>query len=142
MGEPAHKVLLALRKGQSDDGVAGWLEHLGYRVMHANDGATALLLAHREQPDVAVVDAELPILNGFQFTAALQGDGNGSAPRCPVVLLVPDGQAATVARGCGVGADLVLPRNLSRSDLQLALERILGAAGRRPAAEAPHPVPH
>jgi CheY-like chemotaxis protein len=41
------------------------LEHKGYHILEASDGAQAVEVASRERPDVVLMDLSLPVLDGF-----------------------------------------------------------------------------
>lgn len=50
------------------------LEHLGYVVIEAEDGAQAVEIALREQPDIILMDLILPVMNGLEATALIRND--------------------------------------------------------------------
>jgi two-component system OmpR family response regulator len=50
------------------------LPEAGYEVLAAEDGATALQLAHEHQPDLLLLDALLPDMSGYDVTRALQAE--------------------------------------------------------------------
>jgi two-component system, cell cycle response regulator DivK len=50
------------------------LEHLGYLVIEAADGAQAVEIALREQPDIILMDLTLPVMNGLEATALIRND--------------------------------------------------------------------
>lgn len=50
------------------------LEHLGYVVIEAADGAQAVEIALREQPDIILMDLTLPVMNGLEATALIRND--------------------------------------------------------------------
>ena len=50
------------------------LEHLGYVVIEAGDGAQAVEIALREQPDIILMDLTLPVMNGLEATALIRND--------------------------------------------------------------------
>lgn len=50
------------------------LEHLGYVVIEAGDGAQAVEIALREQPDIILMDLILPVMNGLEATALIRND--------------------------------------------------------------------
>ncbi len=41
------------------------LEHKGYHILEASDGAQAVRVAERERPEVVLMDLNLPVLDGF-----------------------------------------------------------------------------
>ena len=48
------------------------LERLGYTVLEADDGETALRLAASAQPNLIVTDLGLPVMNGLEFVQQLR----------------------------------------------------------------------
>jgi len=56
------------------------LQAEGYNVVgEAGDGATALREFQRLQPDVVLLDIQLPDMDGFEVTRRLAASGNGAA---------------------------------------------------------------
>lgn len=41
------------------------LEKYGYQVIHARDGKTGISLAHRNKPDLILLDIQLPVMDGY-----------------------------------------------------------------------------
>jgi two-component system, cell cycle response regulator DivK len=50
------------------------LERSGYEVIVAEDGETAIALAHSEQLQLILMDISLPGINGWEATQLLRGD--------------------------------------------------------------------
>ena len=44
------------------------LEHLGYRVIEAEDGEKAVQVAEQERPDIILMDLTLPVMDGIAAT--------------------------------------------------------------------------
>jgi response regulator NasT len=92
------------------------LEREGYLVVgKATDGLEAIELTQTLQPDVILMDVNMPILNGIEATRRIQA-------RCPtpVVMLSADSSARTtgLARAAGARAYLskpVLPHELGQA---------------------------
>ncbi|CCH33879.1 response regulator transcription factor [Actinosynnema sp. NPDC047251] len=89
-------------------------------VAHAADGraAVAQTLAHR--PDVAVVDLQLPLLDGFEVTEALTRD----APACAVVILTGRGKPPHLHRALSAGAKAFLPKGSPGGTLADVIRRV------------------
>ncbi len=75
------------------------LERAGYRVIVAEDGATALRLIHRDPPDVVLLDLRLPDRDGLNVCAQIQRIG-----RIPVIVLTARDSDLAIANGYRHGA--------------------------------------
>lgn len=94
-------------------------------VAEAADGESALEIAGRERPDVAVVDLQLPEMNGIEVVGALLG----RAPPVPAVLLSAHHHQAYVRAAMEAGAYGYL---LKDEPARAIVEAVRGAAeGRR-----------
>lgn len=57
------------------------LELEGYDVVgEAADGASALVAARELEPDVVLLDVQLPDIDGFTVASRLRGGANGASP--------------------------------------------------------------
>jgi DNA-binding response OmpR family regulator len=104
------------------------LEGAGYEVVVARDGEEALSCAAEQRPDLAIVDLQLPRLDGYEVTRALrQREGTSDIP---VMLLSAYAHDREVERGFEAGADDYLRKPFNTRNL---LDRV-GAllAGDRP----------
>ena len=50
----------------------------GYDVLEASDGRAALDLAHRQHPDLIIMDLQLPDMSGLDVTRSLKADADTS----------------------------------------------------------------
>lgn len=97
------------------------LEHRGYRVRVARDGAQALTILREELPDVMVVDVEMPRLSGPEMVRAARA-ADPAVERVPVVLVSGVMGLPSIAQQLGTPHFLVKPFDVG------ALFRVLGAA--------------
>jgi two-component system cell cycle response regulator len=82
--------------------VRSGLEDEGYRVIEAVDGLTALAQCRQEQPDVILLDIEMPGLDGYQVLSELKNDD--SLKNIPVVFLTSRSGMDDVVAGLRGGA--------------------------------------
>jgi DNA-binding response OmpR family regulator len=61
------------------------LGHAGYEVIVAEDAIVAGHAVLRSRPDMLIVDANLPYMNGIEFAATLLADS--SVPYVPIILI-------------------------------------------------------
>jgi twitching motility two-component system response regulator PilH len=74
----------------------------GYMVATATDGNQALASVKRSKPDAILMDVNMPELDGFAATRALQGDAQ--TRDIPVILVTAKDQKADKAWGQMLGA--------------------------------------
>lgn len=94
------------------------LEEAGYQVIaEAADGATALELARRDRPDVAVLDVKMPRMDGIEAAEAITREAI-----CPVLILTAYDEQRLVARAAEAGVMAYLAKPFQERDLLSALE--------------------
>lgn len=71
-------------------------------IRFATDGATALKLAHAEQPDLILLDIEMPEMSGIEVCEALKADA--SLVHIPVVFITGHATTADELAGLAAGA--------------------------------------
>lgn len=102
------------------------LGRLGHTVLGAADGAEALHIYDREQPDVVVTDVYMPGMDGFALTRAVQ---QRAAPRWQPVLFLSghrDDDLQIKALQTGADAYIVKPVAASVLDAKLhVIQRLL-----------------
>jgi DNA-binding response OmpR family regulator len=82
------------------DSVRYGLEHAGYQVLTALDGATGLALARAKKPDIVLLDVMLPVLDGFQVCRTLRNES-----KVPIIMLTARGEEPDKVIGLELGAD-------------------------------------
>ncbi len=103
-------------------------------VAEAADGASALALIHRHDPDVAVVDVRMPGMDGIDVIAALARSGSD----VPVVLLSAFDDESLVAAALEAGAAGYITKN---ADREAICSEIARAARERRSPTAIHGLP-
>jgi DNA-binding response OmpR family regulator len=99
------------------------LEDEQVQVLAAGDGAGALDLAVALQPDLILLDVNLPDVDGFEVCRRLRRH-----PRCAgvkVVMLTAAAQRDDIARGLAAGADHYLTKPFSPVRLLTLVEELL-----------------
>lgn len=91
--------------GDADEDVLSLLSlALGedFELLRASDGEQALRLALIERPDLVVLDAHMPKLDGYRITAQIRR--NAATANTPVILLDSRPERIDVLRGFAAGA--------------------------------------
>jgi DNA-binding response OmpR family regulator len=123
-GEALQRVLVADDEDDVRDLVTFRLTRSGYEVLEARDGAEALELAIAHTPDLAVLDAMMPKLDGYELTRRLRAEPATSP--MPIILLTARTQEADVTRGFEAGADDYLKKPFSPEELVARVRSLLG----------------
>ncbi|WP_442679259.1 response regulator [Sphingomonas sp. ASY06-1R] len=104
------------------------LEHAGMTVLIAVDGLAALDLLEHVIPDLVLMDAVMPGLDGFKTTARIKADGRFR--HLPVIFMTGLTETEHVVRGLEAGAvdyvhkPIVVDELLARVSVHLANARI------------------
>ena len=88
---------------------------LGYSVCIAEDGEEALSQVFSQFPDIILLDAKLPILNGIEVCKRLKS--NDITKHIPILMLSAKAQSDQVAEGLKAGADKYLCKPISFPDI-------------------------
>lgn len=99
-----------------------------YRVIEANDGPSALALAHAELPDIIVSDVMMPGFDGVELTRRLRSSGDSAA--IPILLLTARSGSDHAVVGLQAGANDYLSKPFDSSELLARIGALL-AQGRR-----------
>ncbi|HEX3481936.1 MAG TPA: ATP-binding protein [Kofleriaceae bacterium] len=109
-----HRILVVDDNEDAADLLASALEIMGYTARVAHDGPAALKLAAEFDPDLALLDIGLPVMDGYELARRLHDDPG--LRRVPLVAVTGYGQPADRQRSedAGFDAHLVKPIDIER----------------------------
>ena len=99
------------------------LKRAGFTVVIARDGAQGVAMASTEQPDLILMDLSLPVLDGWEATRRLKGDGRTS--HIPVVALTAHDGAGDLDQAMKAGCDWFVPKPCPPDSLIAEVRRVL-----------------
>jgi two-component system cell cycle response regulator DivK len=99
------------------------LRRAGHDVLAAVDAETGLRLAHDEQPDLILMDIQLPGMDGLAATAILKRDAATKA--IPVIALSALAMKADKERSQTAGCDAYLVKPLRYKELYAVMDYLL-----------------
>lgn len=105
-----------------------FLKPLQLEVKEAEDGRQALEIVRAGVPAVAIVDINMPGMDGLTFTRELRADPRPEVAALPVVLLTGDHGDEIRAQGRAAGATDFIEKPLKGAELQAMVKRFLGSA--------------
>ena len=111
----------------------------GYEVVTASNGAIAMERAREHPPDVILLDMNMPILDGWEFSARYRDMGGQHA-----AIVVMTAAASAQARAEQLGAEDFLGKPFDLTDLFRVVERHLpgGPGGNRSKGDTSKPSRH
>lgn len=101
------------------------LQRDGFHVEEAANGAQALLMLKDMQPDVILMDAVMPVMDGFTACARVQELPNGRA--IPVLMITALEDNTSVERAFAAGASDYIPKPIHFAVLSQRVRRIIEA---------------
>lgn len=103
------------------------LKARGYQVVTASDGAQALKAAADAEPELIVLDAMMPQMDGFEVLTRLKADERLGA--IPVVMLTARKSERDIVSALDRGADDYLVKPFIPEELIARLSRLLARRG-------------
>jgi DNA-binding response OmpR family regulator len=100
------------------------LQQAGFLVVKASDGVEALATFQREQPDLAVLDINMPRMTGFELAQRIR-----ERSRIPLIMLTVRSEEEDVVRALSLGADDYLTKPFSPRILLARVRALLRRVG-------------
>jgi two-component system cell cycle response regulator DivK len=99
----------------------------GYEVLSAEDGEKGCELAASEQPDLILMDLEMPVIDGWEATRRLKS--NSQTCDIPIIALSAHALAGAREKALAAGCDEFDTKPVEFDRLVATIQRLL--AGRR-----------
>ena len=122
-------ILLIEDNLEAREALAALLEHQGYCVRHAENGAEALEEALRKPPDLVITDLEMPVLSGFELLEHFRRVS--SLADTPVIIVSAHHNVAERVAGLDLGADDFLAKPVDADELLARVRRQLQRSDRQ-----------
>ena len=103
-----------------------YLEHAGFRAAEAGDGETAIAVARRDRPAVILMDATMPLLDGWEAARRLKADAETRT--IPLIMLTAHAFTEHRERAAEVGADAFLAKPVLPDVLAAEIRKVLAAS--------------
>jgi two-component system alkaline phosphatase synthesis response regulator PhoP len=110
--------------------VRAYLEQASFRVITASDGPQALAVFHHEQPDLIVLDLNLPKMDGLDVCRAIRRESS-----VPIIMLTARVEETDRLIGLEIGADDYIVKPFSPREVVARVRTVLRRTA--PPAEPP-----
>lgn len=125
--EARTKVLIVDDYAPAAESLAQLLREMGYRTRVAYDGATALRAVIDYEPDVALVDIGLPVMDGYEVARNVRS--MPGSERMPLVAVTGYGQPGDQERVKDAGFDEHLVKPLDAAKIGVLIDRLVKSQG-------------
>ena len=119
----AGTVLVCDDQQENLDLVVASLRPLGYEVLQALNGPTAIALARLHQPDVLLLDVMMPEMDGFEVCRRLKADADTQL--LPVVFITGLDSREARLRGLDAGATEFLSKPFDLTELEVRVRNLV-----------------
>ncbi len=120
------RVLIAEDERNIAESLRFLLTRAGHEVSLALDGAEALVMVRRMQPDALVLDLMLPKVSGFDILKQLRAEEETRT--LPILMLTAKGQANDRQTAQDLGVDAFVTKPFANDEVVAAVERLLNGA--------------
>lgn len=113
------------------------LQHAGFEVREAADGAAGMRALYECHPDVVVLDVLMPAMDGWTVCQRVR-----ELSSVPIIMLTSLDREEEMVRGLDLGADDFVAKPISPAHLAARVRAILRRAGEQAPASSPGVVYH
>jgi DNA-binding response OmpR family regulator len=100
------------------------LKRDGYEPVTANDGAEALAAIREHKPELVIIDGVMPNGDGYEVCETIRAEQGDRKPH--VILLTAADRPADRERALAAGADELMSKPFSTSELRSRVRELLG----------------
>jgi PAS domain S-box-containing protein len=102
------------------------LKQRGHDVKIAANGKEAVELFQKQRFDVLIMDVQMPVMGGFEATAAIRQIERASGGHVPIVAVTAHAMPSDRQKALQAGMDAHLPKPIQRLDLYNTIEKLAG----------------
>ena len=112
------------------------LQKRGHNVTVASDGRSAVALFRKFAFDAVLMDVQMPVMNGFQATAAIRQDEESTGTHVPVIAMTAHAMDGDRERCLATGMDAYISKPVQVNELITITEKLSSlSSSRQPDSE-------
>ncbi len=100
------------------------LQELGFDVQTANSGQKGIALFNSYQPDLVLVDINMPDMSGLDVVKHIR---NASEKQIPILVMSGNTQEDVIMDGFSLGIDDYMKKPVSLDEMSARIKRLIGA---------------
>jgi len=121
------KILVAEGEPQTAQLIEFKLKQQGFEVLHARDGDGAINTFPRVMPDLVLLDAMMPVMDGFEVLRRVKE--SPVLKNIPVIMLTAKNKDKNVVAGLELGAADYIVKPFSPAELVARVRKVLVQSG-------------
>lgn len=118
-----HKILIVDDEPNIVISLEFLMQQAGFELAIARDGEQALAQMAAFEPDLVLLDAMLPLRDGFEVCQKIRENSRWN--RVKIVMLSAKGRDAEISKGLALGADAYITKPFSTRELIALVQRLL-----------------
>jgi CheY-like chemotaxis protein len=108
------------------------IENRNHTVKSAANGLEALEMIEKEDFDCMLIDVQMPVMDGFEATAAIRNKERGSGGHLPIIAMTAHAMSGDRDRCLAAGMDGYLAKPINAKDVCATIDRVLHALKAHP----------
>jgi two-component system, cell cycle response regulator DivK len=112
------------------------LHNVGHIALSAVDAETGIAVARADQPDLILMDIQLPGMDGLKATALLKQDA--TTAHIPIIALTAMAMKVDEEKSQIAGCDAYIAKPLRYAELHAAIDALLLTQDSKPPGESAH----
>jgi signal transduction histidine kinase len=120
-----HLILLAEDNEANIEMISSYLEAIGYRLLLAKNGLEAIALAQQQQPDLILMDIQMPIMDGLEAIPKIRQIPH--LVNVPIIALTALAMTGDRDRCLAAGATEYLPKPVKLKVLKQMMQTLLNS---------------
>ena len=120
-----HKILYVEDNVDNMTLVRRALESRGYEFLAAFDGRHGIEMAESQQPDVILLDINLPDIDGYEVAKRLRSSGKSSLVYVPIIAITANALRGDAEKALAAGCDVYMAKPINIRELWARVEGFL-----------------
>ncbi len=123
MEEDRYQILVVDDDEDAREMLRQFLENQGYGVLVAENGQRAIRMVEEERPDLVLMDANMPLMDGFAACSLIRGQS--ATANIPIVMVTVLEDSESVNRAFAAGAEEYITKPIRWAVLRQRIRKIL-----------------
>ncbi len=111
--------------------IGGYLQQMGHKAIYADNGQQAVELFTKNEPDLVLIDVEMPGMDGYEATRAIRQSCYDFSQWTPIIFVSSFIDDDSIVKGIEAGADDYLTKPVSAAVLRAKIHAMRRLAAMR-----------